>query len=93
MDTDHEENIALYTKIQADIERIKREIYGKKGCPSERKLWAHKYGKSVGQKLISFVDHQKPEMERPVPLYAMPKLDIVSTPPSKRKAVSKYFFY
>uniref|UniRef100_A0AAR5Q7J0 Uncharacterized protein n=1 Tax=Dendroctonus ponderosae TaxID=77166 RepID=A0AAR5Q7J0_DENPD len=53
-------------KIQNDIEvRLKTE--------QERKIWENKYGKSVGQKLLSFIEKQPEAYQVPTPKHALPK--------------------
>lgn len=86
MDLRQQQNIAIYSKIHEDIEKIKKEIYGKKTNQMDRKLWKYKYGKSVGQKLITYIQQQQPMLESPLPAHARPKLQ--RNVPEKN--VSKY---
>lgn len=47
----------------------------------ERKIWENKYGKSVGQKLLSFIEKQPEAYQIPTPKHALP---------SKRWAISVF---
>ncbi|XP_050302904.1 uncharacterized protein LOC126740778 isoform X2 [Anthonomus grandis grandis] len=39
----------------------------------KRKIWENKYGKSVGQKLLNFIEKQPSAYQTPIPKYALPK--------------------
>lgn len=56
----------LETKKSKDVKisKIKSE--------QDRKLWQNKYGKSVGQKLLNFIEKQPSTYQPPVPKYASP---------------------
>lgn len=61
-----------YKKIEAEIEERSKQRVEVNMSNAERKLWTHKYGKSVGKQLIDFIEHQTEVISDPTPKYMMP---------------------
>ncbi|CAG9767701.1 unnamed protein product [Ceutorhynchus assimilis] len=70
-------------KIQKEVEIQSLKLRN----VQERKIWENKYGKSVGQKLLNFVEKQPAAYEIPVPKYALPKT--IKDPIRQREMLEK----
>lgn len=77
----NESNIIINLSRKKERANVHRELETKKSkdvkiskikCEQDRKLWQNKYGKSVGQKLLNFIEKQPSTYQTPVPKYASP---------------------
>ncbi|XP_030759638.1 uncharacterized protein LOC115885034 isoform X2 [Sitophilus oryzae] len=67
-------NVEIIPKQKFSKIVTKEEKSKNKNDNTQRKIWENKYGKSSGQKLISFIEKQPEVYKATVPKYALPKI-------------------
>lgn len=78
-------------QIEYEIEEQSKQRMELNMNTSQRKLWANKYGKSIGRQLVDFVQHQSEAPPQPIPKYMMPIITD-KTPVKKRKSLEGNYF-